>query len=69
MNHVTCTFEGNQVKIYRNDKLIGFVTEVSGEPMITVFADINHLQTFTFNDIAIIQDNWNVFSGLRGSKR
>lgn len=67
MNHITCIIQNDRVEIFRGRRMIGTVVAIGeGEPAITLFPDIyggSHGQceniTLTFNDIAIIQDNWN----------
>lgn len=64
--NVYCHIEEGRVKIYRGNKLIGFVTAgVEDDPVITIFAEIDGNQVLTFNDLAIIQDNWDAMFAQR----
>lgn len=42
------------------------VTEVEGEPQLQVYGNRDSLQVFSFNDLEIIQDNWNQLQEMRG---
>lgn len=53
--------EHRRVYIYRDSNLIGFVKQKPGEddPRIILLGGVDGASFLTFNDIAIIQDNWN----------
>ncbi len=60
MNHVTCIIQNDRVEIFRGRHMIGTVVAIGvDEPVITIFSNPDGVQSLTFNDIAIIQDNWN----------
>lgn len=60
MNHVTCIIQNDRVEIFRGRSMIGTVVAIGDEePVITIFSNPDGVQPLTFNDIAIIQDNWN----------
>ena len=58
--HVTCLIRNDRVEIYRGRRFIGTVVQIGeNEPVITLFSDSVDTVELTFNDLAIIQDNWN----------
>lgn len=60
MKHVTCQIRNDRVEIFRGRDMIGTVVAIGeDEPVITIFSNPDGVQSLTFNDIAIIQDNWN----------
>jgi hypothetical protein len=71
MNHVICTLhpEVNEVHIRRDGEVIGLVQKTDVDPLLVFFVpfpDSEGLVRLTFNDIAIIQDNWVALQELRG---
>jgi len=55
-----CTIISDRVEIYRFNRMIGTVVQIgTNEPVITLFAETSGTQELTFNELAIIQDNWN----------
>jgi hypothetical protein len=55
-----CIIQHDRVEIYRFNRLIGTVVQIGeDEPVMTLFAETSGTQELTFNEIAIIQDNWN----------
>lgn len=62
MNNVTCTISDNRVDIFRDGEYIGKVElGTNDEPILILYADGNFRQNVSFNDLDIIQDNWNFF--------
>ena len=60
MNNFYCTIINDRVEIFRGRKMLGTVVQIGeGEPTLTVFCQADGVQEFTFNELAIIQDNWN----------
>jgi len=52
------------------DILVAEVLEVDGEPSIRVYAAQDGLRVLSFNDLEIIQDNWNwMTSSIQGKER
>jgi hypothetical protein len=65
MNKVYCLIANGRVEIYLKgvaplfNRMIGTVVQIGeGEPVITLFAHVEPIE-LTFNDMAIILDNWN----------
>lgn len=62
--HCIVKVDEKVVEIYCGVKLMGWVREdVSGEPLISLFGDIDSIVKMSFNDIDIIRDNWNHLQG------
>jgi hypothetical protein len=55
----------NSLAVYRGDDVIGGVSEVNGEPSLSLYGT----QTLTFNDLDIIVDNWNQMMEMKASER
>jgi len=68
MRHVTCTLveKTNTVMVWREGELVGMVTEVGGEPQLTIYGVSNKPLVLSFNDLEIIEDNWNALQEMRG---
>ena len=58
---VTCIIGSNCLNISRNGRDIGKVEDWDGEFVIVM----NYQEVLTFDDIAIIQDNWNVMREIQ----
>jgi hypothetical protein len=59
MSNFHCLIQHDRVEIFRGRKMLGTVVQIGeGEPTLTVFCSIDGVQEFTFNELAIIQDNW-----------
>jgi hypothetical protein len=67
MKNVYCLMLGgfDSIGVYRDTNVIGGVTEVDGEPSLSVYGT----QTLTFNDLDLIVDNWNQMMEMRASER
>ena len=61
MINVTCRIvpETNSIFVWRDGSLVGLVEEVGGEAELTVYGVPNKPTVLSFNDLEIIQDNWN----------
>lgn len=59
--NVHCIIQNDRVEVFRGEKLIATVDDRNrtGDPVMTVYGDIDGMRHFTFTDIAIIEDNWN----------
>lgn len=69
MKHVTCQIQNDRVEIFRGRDMIGTVVAIGeDEPVITIFSNPDGVQSLTFNDIAIIQDNWNQCEEMRNKR-
>lgn len=53
--------EHRKVYIYRDSNLIGFAKEApkEDEPILVLLCGLDGVAILSFNDLAIIQDNWN----------
>jgi hypothetical protein len=55
MQHVSCVLYPDRVKVYAEGNLIGYVQDTTNDgPAYFQYVP----RTLTFNDMAIIQDNW-----------
>jgi hypothetical protein len=55
MKHVSCVLYPDRVKVYdEKNALIGYVQDTNDGPAYFQYVP----RTITFNDMAIIQDNW-----------
>jgi hypothetical protein len=55
-----CVILNDRVEIFRFNRLIGTVVQIgTDEPVMTLFAESSGTTELTFNELAIIQDNWN----------
>jgi hypothetical protein len=63
MKNVVCTLTDDGLFVYRGKHLFATVQELNGEPTIQFIFSSRPLQ-LTFDDIAIIQDNWNMMKEL-----
>jgi len=58
--------ENNQIKVFRSTTLIAIVKEDNeDDPEIAIYGDYDGLRTFTFNEIAIMMDNWENMQEMR----
>ena len=72
MNHVTCTLhpEVNEVHIHRDGEVIGLVQKADDDLLLVLFEPFpksEGLFRLTFNDIAIVQDNWVALQEVRNN--
>jgi hypothetical protein len=62
--HVHCNFHRDYLTVYKGKRSIGLVRELNGDVQIELFDSV----TLSFNDIAIIQDNWVQFKEMQLTK-
>ena len=67
MKNVHCLMLGglDSITVYRDNNVIGGVSEVKGEPSLSLYGT----QTLTFNDLDIIMDNWGQMMEMKASER
>lgn len=68
MRHVVCIIHRNHLTIERDNREIGTVKTVDGEPTILLdsYAVEGRQFPLSFTDLEIIQDNWNAMQELGG---
>ena len=65
MSHVVCEISGDGLVFTRDGSLAGIVSLRDGEPTIVCYGNQTQL---TFNDIAIIMDNWAALEEMKEEK-
>lgn len=67
MKNVRCKLvpTTNTVFVFRDARLVAMVTEVEGEPRMVFYGGLNNAVEVSFNDLEIIQDNWNQLQEYR----
>ncbi len=59
--NIRCLIQNARVEVYRGERLVATVDDRNhtGDPVMTIYGDIDGVLRFTFNDLEIIKDNWN----------
>lgn len=64
---VHCQFlkNGNGIVVYKGKRSIGLVEKSNGDAQLAIFDSV----TLSFNDLAIIQDNWIAFKEMQSAEK